>query len=258
MSAVATIDRGAVRRNVERLVGRASGAVVCAVVKADGYGHGASAVAGAALDGGASWLAVATPAEAAELDRALTLHTPVLLLSEPDPDTLRMSLADLPGGPVHDHLRSGGRNPRGARGFGCRFPPARAREGGHRHAPHGCRSGRPSAVVEAVRGAPGLRLEGLWTHFAVADDPADGFTAEQTARFDRALAELDPGVTRGCLQHLSNSAGILGHPDAHRDVVQAGIAMYGVAPSPALASTIELEPALRLTATVRAAHRDAG
>ena len=105
--------------------------------------------------------------------------------------------------------------------------------------------------------AGAVRLEGVWTHLAVADDPADEFTAVQLTRFETALAELDrlgalSAAGTPVLTHAANSAGLLAHPRSHREMVRAGIALYGVAPAPALAGRVRLEPALELVSRVTA------
>ncbi len=85
-----------------------------------------------------------------------------------------------------------------------------------------------------VEERPELALEGLWTHFAVADAPDDPFTGVQHRRFNAVLDELAGLGVRPALAHACNSAGVLAHPDAHHDLVRCGLAVYGVAPSPAL------------------------
>jgi alanine racemase len=91
----------------------------------------------------------------------------------------------------------------------------------------------------------------VWTHFAVADDPDDPFTAVQSDRFDAVLHELAGLGVRPPLAHACNSAGLLTHPSARHDLVRCGLAIYGVAPSPALArSAADLRPVLSLKARV--------
>jgi len=106
------------------------------------------------------------------------------------------------------------------------------------------------ALARAVAERPDLRLEGLWTHFAVADDPALAFTAVQEGRFRAAVDELAGAGIRPPLLHACNSAGALAHPAAHHDLVRCGIAVYGVAPSPILAGAVDLRPVLSLRARV--------
>src|SRR5207253_10174487 len=87
-----------------------------------------------------------------------------------------------------------------------------------------------------VEERPELDLQGVWTHFAAADDPTDPFTAVQTERFDAFLHELAALGVCPPLAHACNSAGLITHPAARHDLVRCGLALYGVAPSPALAA----------------------
>jgi alanine racemase len=252
----ARIHLGAIRSNVENLRALAGGADLCAVVKADAYGHGAEIVAPAMVSAGASWLAVATLEEAiALLEGGTAGKVPVLVLSELDPDELPAAISDfdseirltvgsmagasalldslsvLPDGrgPVRVHMKID--------------------TGMHRV---GIEPREAVMLADRLMASPAVEIEGIWTHLAVADDPDDPFTAEQLDRFDRALAELAGGGHRARLIHAANSAGLIAHPDSRRDLVRAGIAMYGVHPDPRLAETVALEPALSLVSRVRA------
>ena len=221
-------------------------------MKADGYGHGAVAVAGAALDAGATWLAVATPAEALALvEGGIDPATPLLLLSEPDTLVLERTWPDLPAG---IRFTAGS-------GVGVATLTALADEpvrvhlkidtGMHRV---GVDPADAVAVAAAIDADAWLELEGIWTHCAVADVPADPFTAEQLKRFDAALADVLAALaakgSQPPMTHVANSAAAIAHPASRRDMVRLGIAMYGVAPSDALQGSVALRPALRLSATV--------
>jgi alanine racemase len=111
---------------------------------------------------------------------------------------------------------------------------------------------RPDRAVSLARRIldAGLELEGVWTHCAVADDPDDPFTAEQVARFDAVLADLSAAGIEPNMTHLANSAATLAHPATHADLVRVGIALYGVAPSPALAAAVPLRPVMTLRSEV--------
>ena len=247
---VARVRPAAIESNVRRLVERAGTAALCAVVKADGYGHGAVTAARAALAGGASWLAVATIPEALEVAESTDSEAPVLILSEIAPafaakaaarcqDQIRFTVASAAG--IQELADAAGSG---------RAVHLAVDTGMHRT---GALLGELTAVAGALLAAgPRLRLEGVWTHLAVADAPGDPFTAEQLGRFDQALAALRrSGLDTGVV-HAANSAGLLAHPDARRDLVRAGIAIYGVAPSTELEGLIELEPALELVSQVTA------
>ena len=249
---VARVRPAAIEANVRRLAERAGGAALCAVVKADGYGHGAVSAARAALAGGASWLAVATVAEALEVAGGTDSDVPVLLLSEVAPhlaaeaaalcpDRIRFTVASALG--IGALASAAGTRPQ-------RAVHLKVDTGMHRM---GATPQELKAVVGALREAEsGLRLEGVWTHFAVADAPDDPFTGEQMRRFDQALASLRRSGLRFEVVHAANSAGMLAHPGTRLDLVRAGIAVYGVPPSPELDGVVPLEPALELVSRVTA------
>ena len=253
MSATATVDLSAIRHNIEVLSAHVAPAAVCAVVKADGYGHGAVPVAEAALAAGAKWLAVATAVEAVELAAAgIDAAVPILLLSEPSRAELERHWLDLPEG-----LRVTIAGPAGLasldRFAARRSAPVHAHlkidTGMHRA---GVAPPDALALAQAIAATSSVELEGAWTHFAVADTPDDRFTEIQTRRFDAVRAELETVGVGPRLVHLCNSAGAIAHPAARRDLVRIGIAMYGVAPSVSLEDRVDLLPALRLTAPVTA------
>ena len=255
------VHLAAIEANAARLNALAPGAALCAVVKAGGYGHGAVAVAAAARAGGASWLAVATTAEAAQLAGSVEGDPPVLVLSELDPADAAQAAAELPdqvrftiATPAGVEALAAAATRSGSGGGQLRRVHLKIDTGMHRM---GADPGDLAPVAAALgRAAGAVRLEGVWTHLAVADDPADGFTAVQLTRFETALAELDRlGALSGpvpVVTHAANSAGLLAHPRSHREMVRAGIALYGVAPAPALADRVRLEPALELVSRVTA------
>jgi alanine racemase len=209
-----TIDLGALRQNVRTLRRTLGGAELWAVVKADGYGHGALDCAGAALDAGAAALCVATVAEALELRGPLP-ETRILVLGPSLPEEvaaarearLELTVPDgaIPEGlPVHLKLDTGmGR-------WGLSELPA-----------------------------PPAQVVGLMSHLASADcDP--GFTELQIERF-RAATEPHASLTR----HLANSAAALAFPASHFDAARCGIALYGLSPFGHDAARDGLEPVLR-------------
>ena len=236
----AEVDLGAVRHNAAVLAHLAAPAGLCAVVKAAGYGHGSVQVARAAIDGGASWLAVALVGEGAVLRRN-GLDAPILLLSEP-PAAAFAEVVGLGLTPTVYTQEGVEAAAKAVAGLGAAPLPVHVKvdTGMHRVgvAPEGA-----TALVRAVVERPELTLGGVWTHFAVADEPDNPFTGQQVARFRAVLDELDGLGLRPPLVHASNSAGTLGHPDARFDLVRCGIALYGVAPSTAMG---DLEPVARL------------
>jgi alanine racemase len=244
----AEIDLDAVRANVRTLAGVASPASLMAVVKADGYGHGAVPVARAAIDAGAQWLGVALVEEGAEL-RAAGIDAPVLVLSEPPPpaapavvalgltpvaytrpgiDALAKAVADSGADPLPVHLK--------------------VDTGMHRV---GCAATDACALAESIATRDELRLEGVLTHLAVADEPDNSYTPEQLDRFDTVLNDLRRAGLAFDLVHAANSAALLAFTDRARfDLVRCGIAVYGVPPAPGLGGRVPLRPAMAVKARV--------
>ena len=217
--AVARIDVGAVERNCTRLP-----KPLCAVVKADAYGHGMGPVVAAALAGGASWLAVATAAEAAEL-RRLAVDVPVLVMGALTQDELRVAIdaeADVvawseevaEAAPrVHVKLDTGmGRLGTRDRDLALRL------------------AARPNTV-------------GLMTHFATADELDDDLFDAQLRAF---RAFVDDVGRDDVMVHVANSAAALREPASHFDMVRCGVAVYGLDPFQADPDPHGLEPALSL------------
>jgi alanine racemase len=236
----ADIDLDAVRHNAALLCRLAEPAVLCAVVKADGYGHGELPVARAALEGGASWLAVALVEEGVTL-REAGVEAPILLLSEPPEEAMAEAVSRrlVPTVYTAEGIRALGK----AVGDGG-FPPLTVHlkidTGMHRV---GADPGDAVALADLIRADPGLDLGAVWTHLAVADgaDPADTeFTHVQLERFEAVLAALAGAGHRPPLTHVANSAGTIAAPASRRDLVRCGIALYGVAPTPALAEQLSV------------------
>ena len=250
-AARADIDLSAIAHNIEVLAAHVAPAEVCAVVKADGYGHGAIAVGQAAIEAGASWLAVALIEEAAVLRKA-GITAPILILSQPRLDDFDAA--------VHYDLRL---TVYSAEGIEAASAAAIAEEKPARlHLKVNTGMNRvgasPGDIVELARliaDRPELELEALWTHCAVADEPDHPFTTEQLAVFGHVVADLDAAGLRPPMLHAANSAAAIDHPQARFDLVRAGIAVYGIPPSPALADRLDLRPAMRLSAEVSMVKR---
>jgi alanine racemase len=241
----AEISLEAVAANVATLAAHSAPAAVCAVVKADGYGHGAAPVARAAMEGGAAWLAVAQTGELAELRHA-GVDAPLLLLADPAPSEVSAAVAS--GAALTAHRQdtiellaaaSSVERPTDVH--------LKVDTGMHRI---GCRPEDVVDLAKAIDAAPSLRLAALWTHCAIADEPDDPFTALQLERFDAAIAEVEAAGMEVPLRHAANSAAAIAHPASRYDLVRCGIAVYGIPPSPLLEGRLPLRPALRLTTEV--------
>jgi alanine racemase len=246
--ALIAVDPDALTANAAALRALVDGPALCAVVKADGYGHGSIEVARAALAGGATWLAVALVEEGHVL-RDAGIDVPVLVLSEPPPDVMAEALdaALTPTLYTHEGVDSAIDAVRRRPGTGPWQVHLKVDTGMHRVGAH------PRDVVpvaERIARSAELDLGGTFTHLAVADEPERPETEEQLDRFEQVLAELERhGIDPG-LRHAANSAGAIAHPRARYDLVRVGIALYGVAPAAALADEVQLAPAMSLRAEV--------
>jgi alanine racemase len=242
--ALARVNVAAIARNCERLAAVAAPARLCAVVKGDGYGHGAVAAARAAQAGGAAWLAVATAREAAAL-RAAGIDGPLLVLGAVSAEELDLALqarADLTVWRVETVAAVAAHSLGDGTGVHVKLDSGMGRLGTRDAA-------EADRVADAVAAAPGLRLAGAMTHFATADDPDRGFVREQLAAFlpwARGVAARHPGV----LVHAANSAATLAEPDARLDLVRCGVAIYGLDPFQHDPAAHGLEPALALRSYV--------
>jgi alanine racemase len=244
----AEVDLAAIRHNAAVLAEAVSPAALCAVVKAGGYGHGAVQVARAALEGGATWLAVALVEEGLEL-RSAGIEAPILLLSQP----AAAAMGDVVAGSLTPTLYTsdGYRALVEAVGAGTPADPfsvhIKVDTGMHRV---GAQPDEAVGLARQVAGDRRLHLQGLWTHFAVSDELDNPYTSEQLARYDKVLASVgDVGLVR----HAANSGAALWHPASRYDLVRCGIALYGLAPAAGLVGqgpAARLRPALSLKAHV--------
>ena len=255
----AAVDLAAIRHNLGVLRAAAPGALQLATVKANAYGHGLLPVARAALDGGADWLGVAQLAEAFTLRRGLDeagiarADAPILAwISTSSSDFAAAIEADIDLSVSWTWVLADI----------C----AAAREAGRPARVHvkidtgmsraGSTLADLPALASALRMAADEGLDdvvGAWSHMSRADDPSEAgnaSTANHVRIFEEGLAILaDAGITPR-IRHLSATSGILWHPEAHYDMVRAGIGLYGLSPDPAVATSEQLGliPALELRA----------
>ncbi|MFG2330509.1 alanine racemase [Streptomyces sp. NPDC048604] len=249
----AEIDLGALRANVRTLRARVAPHVqVMGVVKADAYGHGAVPCARAALDAGATWLGTATPHEALALRAAGITDARVMcwLWTPGDPwdrgieAELDMSLSGLWA--LREVTEAARRLGRPAR------VQLKADTGLGRN---GCQPADwPQLVGEALRAQEEglLRVTGLWSHFACADEPGHPSITAQLDLFHSMLEHAEKAGVRPEVRHIANSPATLTVPESHFDLVRPGIAMYGVSPSPELGTPADfgLRPVMSLAASV--------
>jgi alanine racemase len=239
--AAAEVDLGAIAHNTRLIRSTVAPADVWAVVKADGYGHGAVAAARSALGAGAAGLCVALVQEGLEL-RAAGIEAPIHVLSEQPRDQIGDAVAAGLVLTVYSVAAVEAVESTGAVGH-----PVQVKvDTGMRRV--GCAPVDAVSLAQRITSSAACRLDGTFTHLAVADDIANPFTAQQLERFEEVLGALrtagvDPGVV-----HVANSAGGLAHPAARYDRVRAGISLYGVSPGGGIDPG--LRPAMRLTARV--------
>ncbi|MFQ5966583.1 MAG: alanine racemase [Acidimicrobiia bacterium] len=238
----AEIDLEAISANVQTLSKVAAPARLCAVVKADGYGHGDVPVADAALSAGADYLAVALVEEGVRL-RDAGIVAPILLLSEPP-------LSDAPELFAHDLIPTI---------YTQRFLDAVADATTHVRRVHvkvdtgmhrvGADPESALDLATQIASSDNLSLEGVWTHFPVADTDPE-FTFSQIGRFGEFVAALQEQGIRPDIIHAANTPGTLLHPQSHFDMVRTGLGIYGLRPKPEDAPDVELRPAMRVVSHV--------
>ncbi|EEG79009.1 alanine racemase [Dethiobacter alkaliphilus] len=245
----AEIDLGAIGHNIRQFKQHVSSQTrLMAIVKADGYGHGAVEVAREAVAAGVSFLGVGMVEEALEL-RENGIDTPILIL---------------------------GFTPKAYAPYLCQYnltPTVFTPEEADAFAEAALRAGNDLAVhvkvdtgmgrvgcfpcedadgfISHVASLPGLSLTGLYTHFAAADDPDATYTRWQLERFLKLIARLEARGIHIPVKHAANSAGAISHPETHLDMVRLGISVYGLYPADEVCRReVKLRPAMSLKAKV--------
>jgi alanine racemase len=245
----AIVDLDAIAGNLGSFRSRISPATcLMAVVKANGYGHGAVMVARTVLDLGASDLGVATVGEGLQLRRA-GIRAPILVLGPIDESEI--------GAAVAGHLAVSLADRRLVSAVACVADSGASADvhlkidtGMSRY---GAAAGDAVEIASLIASLPSLRLAGTFTHFARADEADETPTVEQLATFDAAVdairaAGIDPGRL-----HVANSGATLRTRRYDRDMVRIGIALYGIAPSADVTLWPEMRPALTVRSRVRRA-----
>ncbi len=241
----AEISLSALRQNLKTIRSHiAGGAKLCAVVKADAYGHGAVAVAREAVRQGADYLAVAVLSEAIAL-REAGFTTPILLLGPAQPAEADqivhygVTMAAFTAEQGQALSAAARRQDRTARvhlavdtGMGR----------------IGVRPDDAGEMAASLAGLPGLEVEGVFSHFALADARDKSYAQEQFRRFQAAVASMEGRGVHPAIRHIANSAAILEMPETHLDMVRAGIILYGMAPSEEVGPGYGLSPLLKLKA----------
>jgi alanine racemase len=235
------VDLEAVRHNIRGIRQRVGDRrQLMAVVKADGYGHGALPVSRAALDSGAGCLAVAIPEEGQEL-RTAGIECPILVFGLIQPnEASKTIMAGLEQTVCSVELLDALDQESKSRGVTTSV-----------HIKVDTGMGRiglaPADVVEFARRAascPNIVLKGVYSHFSCADERDKEFSRAQIRRFGEVLGALEAAGIAVPVRHMANSAGVLDLPEAHFDMVRPGIMIYGLYPSAEVSHSVELRPAM--------------
>ncbi|MFE3545467.1 alanine racemase [Nocardia sp. NPDC059177] len=247
------IDLDAIAHNVRVLREYARGAAVMVVVKADGYNHGAVAVARAALGAGAAELGVTTVAEALTL-RAAGITAPILCwLNTIDADFGAAITADVEIGVSSlTQLRAVERAAQTVGRTGV--VSLKVDTGLNRNGVSAAEYPQVLAALRAMVEQGTLRLRGIFSHLAHADEPGHPMIDEQRERFVTAIAQAKEQGLEPEQAHIANSAATLTRPDLHFDLVRPGISVYGLSPIPELGD-FGLRPAMTLQAQVTLVKR---
>ena len=242
----AEIDLDAITRNIGQVRQRVGSARILGVVKANGYGHGAVPVAEALIEAGASYLGVACVDEAVQLRQA-GIEVPVLVMGYCPPwesDTIAQYriTASVSHPATAVALASAARRTRQRLPVHIKIDTGMAR--------FGVLPREVGELVMLIESITDLQLEGVYTHFAVADEADKSFTRQQFQRF----MEATEGLPQGVIRHVANSATSADMPEMALDMVRPGICLYGCHPSKNLHSPMDLRPALTLKTYVARIH----
>jgi alanine racemase len=239
------VELDAIRHNARVL--KPDGAELMAVVKADGYGHGAVEVARAALEAGATWVGVALVEEGLEL-RAAGIEAPILVLSELPAGSEAISLAHRLTPTVYTE---GGVERLSAAARGPVPVHVKVDTGMHRV---GVWPPEQLAAFCSQVVATGLEVEGIFTHFARSEDD-EATTKEQLGRFLEAVDAVRAAGPTPRVLHAANTGATIRHPESHLDLVRPGIGLYGIEPAPGVGADLGLRPALAWRSEVSFAKR---
>lgn len=248
----AVIDLSAIAENVGVLRAASPSAQLMAVVKADGYGHGAIASAAAARAGGADWLGVASIDEALQLRAAGDNGQLIAWLTALESDFAAAIEADVHVSASSPDILERIVAAAGDRGRRARVHLAVDSGLGREGAPPGAQWEKLVAAAVSAQAAGDVEVGGIWSHLAFADSPHHPtIDAQRTAFIDAATYATDAGLEIRW-RHLANSAATITRPDLHFDLVRPGLAVYGISPMPCdvAAAAIGLRPAMTLRAPI--------
>jgi alanine racemase len=233
------IDLGAIQNNIH-LLQKMTGKQVMAIVKANAYGHGMPEVVKTAFGAGVTWFGVARVEEAIQVleaapnARVLVMgYTPPDMVAEAVKRNITLAVYDVDTAAMYSEKAG---KAGGSAKIHLKFDTGMGRLGFHLQ---GCVD-----FARKVMEFPHLTLEGVFTHFARADEPDVDTTSDQIVRFNQILSDLRKSGIQPSLVHASNSAGTLNYPDARFNLVRTGISIYGMDPSPSTPLPADFQPAL--------------
>lgn len=239
------VDRSAIRYNLQRLQSITQTNVM-AVVKANAYGHGAVPVARTALESGVDWLGTAIANEGFELRQA-GVGGNILVLGYTAPTQASEAIANNLSLAVYD-LEVAQAYAEAARALGKQARLHLKVDTGMGRL--GVEPNRAADMIKTLNGLGGVIVEGIFTHFATADDADQTFAREQLARFNQGLDELKAANTLPPIIHAANSPAALSLPEARFNLVRTGIAIYGLNPSDEVPVPSDFKAALEWKSTV--------
>ena len=242
----AEVDLAAIRHNIRSLRALAPRSEVMGVVKGYAYGHGNPACAQAMLDAGASRLGVARVAEALHL-RETGIGAPIHVFTEPPPGAIS-TMVDADLTPTV-YTMAFARLLSAAAEAKKKTVPVHVKLDTGMHRVGLSPDDSVSAVLD-IQALPGLEIEGIWSHLAVADVPDHPFTRKQIDVFVDLVGKIARAGIHVKFRHLANSAAALSIPESHFDLIRPGVASYGLWPGEALVGTADLKPALELKARI--------
>lgn len=243
----AEVDLKALEENIKNIKSCIkNNAKWCAVVKADAYGHGAIAVARKVIEQGADYLAVAVLSEAVEL-REAGITTPILILGA-SPVEAADTIVDYNITQVVFTKEQAESLSLAARRRQKNVKVHMAVDTGMSRI--GVRPEVAGEFAKAVAAMPNVELEGMFSHFALADAVDKTFAYKQLDNFKLAIKKTEDAGVKIAIKHIANSAAILEMPEAHFDMVRAGIILYGLWPSDEVKHVIDLKPIMELKAQI--------
>lgn len=233
------VDLGAIKRNLQGIKAMTHTEVM-AVIKANGYGHGVSAVAEAVTEAGASWLGVARMEEAINL-RQSGITAEIMVLGYTSPVMIPEAIKHRIHVAIYDLQM--------ARAYAAYANKVPGKLRAHLKVETGMgRLGMPVSEVpeflEKYTNNDSISITGIFTHFARADEPQSSSVDDQLAIFNRLLGQLREAGLCPSLVHTANSAAVLNFPEAYFDLVRPGIAIFGLNPAPESPLPVSFQPAL--------------